>query len=477
MTRHALLLGFVLVAGGRPASAQSSDITPASPNVPLTLQAFVERAIATSTAVQAAVARRDEADAAIGSARAARRPTITANAQFNWQPSASAGASGLAWSPDPTAPLEQRVRYLELAAPTAALAVLTPQILASAARYAWIGGISGQSTVLDGGRTRAAVAAAAARRDASDAILDAERARARLDAELAYRQLQLAREQVATATRARETTMSERDAACARWSRGLVSELEMLRSEMALADLDRRLADARAAESRADERLRLLGDLPAEGELVLATPVDTSPLGDFVAIEPTELLVAVQQAERRSAEAAVAGARAEVRATRANRLPSLVVRADLQAIRAPEDPFTLGGVWQDVQTVTFGVQFPILRPGQRSAERAAEARLAQSRVDVRRVADGARLDSKSASAERARARSAWLAARARLAAAHRSAELTTSAVGRGIATPTDEARSRLDVLEARTQLLHAFVDYLSADAVAGDAARGMTTTP
>ncbi|AMW05496.1 TolC family protein [Gemmatimonas phototrophica] len=477
MTRHAFLLVFVLVASGRPALAQTSDSAPAAPNAPLTLQAFVERAIATSTAVQLAVTRRDEADAAIGSARAARRPTITANAQFNWQPSANAGASGLTWSPDPTAPLEQRVRYLELAAPSAALGVLNPQILASAAQYAWIGGISSQSTVLDGGRTRAAVAAAKARRDASDAIIDAERARARLDAELAYRQLQLAREQVATAVRARETTSGERDAACSRWSRGLVSELDVLRTEMALADLDRRLADARATESRAAQRLRLLGDLPAGSELQLATPVDASSLGDLTAIEPTELLVAVQQAEHRSAEAAVAAAQAEVRATRANRLPSLVVRADLQAIRAPTDPLSLGGVWQDVQTVTVGFQVPILRPGQRSAERSAEARLAQSRVDVKRVADGTRLDSESVSAERARARSGWLAARARLAAADRATELTAGALSRGIATPTDEARSRLDVLEARTQLLQALVDYLSADAVAGNAARGNTTTP
>jgi outer membrane protein TolC len=460
----------MLVALPHVCAAQSAPASPQSPLV-VSLRDVVDRVVTRSTSVLLAKARRDEADASVGKARAARLPTITTNAQFTWQPTARAAGNGLTWAPNPTAPLEERVAYLERTTPAAGLAALPPQLFALAARYSWIGGLSGQATLLDGGRIRAGIAGATARRGAADAAMDAEQARARLDAELAYRQLIHARERVTVASASRETMARDLEATCSRWTRGVSSELDVLRSEMQLADLDRRRADAVAAERSADLHLRLLADLPIGPTLDLSTPVDTVAFDALANVEPTALLDAVHAANRRVAEATVAAASADVRATRAQRRPSLLLRADLQALQAPAEPFSLNGGWTKVNTVTAAIQMPLLRPGHRSDVRAAQARLAQASVDARRVADGVTGERSSVRAERERARLAWQSGRARLAAAERSANLTDAAAARGIATTTDQSRARLDVLEARTQVLEALIDYLSADAVASDANR------
>lgn len=485
MTRRILLLVAAFLASPRQGAAQAATaaVTPAATasvaadSLRLSLDEAVARVSTRSTAVLAAVARRDEAAAAVSAARAARLPTLTATAQFTWQPSAAGGVDGFAWSPDPTAPLEQRLQYLERATPAAGLASLPPQLRALASRYSWIAGLSSQTTLLDFGRIGSAVAAAKARRDAADAVVAAEQTRARLDAEVAYRQLLLARERVTVAAQARATTASEVDAARDRRARGVASELDVLRVEMQLADFDRRVADAVAAESGADVHLRVLVELPPEPRLALTTDLVSGAPEALETMEPSGLLDAVQAANRRSAEASVSAAQADLRATRASGRPSLVLRGELQAIRAPEDAFDLGGDWADIRTLTAALQVPLFKPGQRAEERAARARLAQASVDVRRVNDGAVGERSSASAERARAHAAWRAARRQLDAATRVAELTDASAARGITTPVEQTRARLDVLEARSQVLEALIDYLSADAVAADGSRGGTGRP
>ena len=471
MSRRALLLAAMFLARPDTAAAQLAAAS-APDTLRLSLEQTIDRVTTQSTAVRMAAARRDEAEAAVSFARASRLPAVTGNAQFAWQPSADETPSGFTWSPDPTAPLDQRVRYLELATPAAGLAALPPQLLALAARYSWTAGISGQFTLLDFGRTRAAVSGASARRNAAHAAVDAERSRARLDAELAYRQLLLARERVFVSVRGRETMAADLDATRSRLARGVASELDTLRSAMQLADVERRLADALAAERGADVQLRVLADLPVGPTLVLTTAIETVSPDALEHLDPSALLDAVEEADRRSAESLVASAEADLRAARAKGRPSLMLRADLQAIQAPSDAFDLGGQWTDVRTLTAAIQVPLLRPISRAEVRGAEARLAQASVDARRVADGATSERVSVRAERERARSTWLAARARLAAAQRAATLTDSAAARGIATGIDQSRAQLDVLEAGTQLLEALIDYLSADAVAGASSRG-----
>jgi cobalt-zinc-cadmium efflux system outer membrane protein len=474
--RWTLLIIAVHLAAARPGAAQAAPAS-ATDTLRLTLEEAVERVTTRSTAVRMAAARHDDAEAAVSVARAARLPTVTGNAQLTWQPSVDESASGFRWSPDPTGSLEQRVRYLEHATPAAGLAALPPQLIALAARHSWTAGISGQFTLLDGGRTRAAVSGASARRTAARAAVDAERSRAQLDAELAYRRLLLARERVAVAKEGRATMAADHEATRRRWSRGVASELDTLRAEMQLADLDRRLADAVAAEHGADVQLRVLTDLPVGPALELTTPVAVAVPDRLAQLDPSALLDAVEAANRRSAEAAVAAAAADLRAARARRRPSLVVRADLQAIQAPDDPFDLSGRWTDVQTVSAAIQVPLLRPITRAEVRSAEARVAQATVDARRVADGATSERAGVRAERERARHAWQAARARLAAAQRAATLTDSAAARGIGTTIDQARAQLDVLEAGTQVLEALIDYLSADAAVGASSRGSAGQP
>lgn len=470
MTRTGVLLVAALLAQPREVAAQSMTAATSRPS--LAPGATVTDSLVLSLAEAVArVATRSTSLLAASSRRAARLPTITATAQFTWQPSAAAGVDGVGWNPDPTAPVDQRLQYLERATPAAGLASLPPQLRALSSRYAWTAGLSSQATLLDFGRIRSAVAAARARRHAADAVVAAEQARARLDAEVAYRQLLLARARVTVAESARATMADDLAAVRDRRSRGVASELDVLRAEMQLADFDRRVADAVAAERGVDVQLRVLADLPGEPVLTLASPVAADVREALEEMELSDLLDAVHAAHRRSAEASVSAAEADLGATRASGRPSLVLRGDLQAIKAPADAFDLGGDWADVRTLTAVLQVPLFNPGQRAEVRAARARLAQASVDARRVADGARGDRSSAVAERARAHAAWRAARGQLGAATRVAELTDAAAAQGITTSVDQARARLDVLEARSQVLEAVIDYLSAEAIAGNGSK------
>lgn len=430
----------------------------------LTLEDAVERALAHSPALRLAEAMLDETGARVASARAMRLPTVTANVQFRWQPTAGSAGGSFNYAPDPTAPLEQRVAYLEAVAPVAGLSVLDPQLLFTSSEYGWSHGIQAEKAVFDGGRTSAAIDLARALEASARASADRTAAQVRLDTEIAYRQLLLARDRLRMAGAVVETARSDADLVCRSADRETASELDVLRAELEVAKVEPRLMDAVASERRADAHLRTLLGIDDAVALELDASLDASILmAGGADIDPSTLLEEVQAGSLRAADAAVHAADAEVRSIAAQRWPSLLLSVDMQRFQAPSEPFDLSGDWSRRTTLVGTVRVPVLTPGRRAEERAAKARSEQARMERQRLVDGVRFDHASVRAERTRALDAWRTGQTRLTAARRSAELTQAALERGIVVEADLARSRLDVLEAEATVLEAVIDYLSAD--------------
>ncbi len=451
----------VLLAAPPPLTAQAHP----AQTLRLSLEEATERALAGATEVRRAEARMAEAEAEVRSSRAAWLPSLDASLQFRWQPTAESVGGAPTYAPDPSAPLEQRVRYLEVAAPIAPFSVLDPQLLFSAQEYGWVAGVSGEQVLFSGGRIPASVAAAKAQREAAEAASEAARARMRIDVAAVYRQALLAREQLLAAQTAQETAEFALEQARRRLEQDVGSELELLRAESDAAAIGSRVAEALEAQRVAQERLRIHAQLSPGLPLELTTSLGNPALAALTDTEPTALLEEAQAAAIQGAEASVRAAEAAVRSVRSQARPSLVVQAGFQYYRAPKGPFEWDGKWEHMGTLSAMFKFPLLVPGRRGEEAAARARVEQARIEAREVREGLSLESASVRSERERALAAWRSGQRRLEAARRSAEVTEEALERGVATEVELARARLEVVEAEADTARALVEYLSADAV------------
>lgn len=450
-----------LLTAAPPLTAQAHT---AAETLRLSLEDATARALAGATEVRMAEARVAEAGAQVRSSRAAWLPSLDASLQFRWQPTAESVGGAPTYAPDPSAPLEQRVRYLEVAAPIAPFSVLDPQLLFSAQEYGWVAGVSGEQVLFSGGRIPASVAAAKAQREAADAAAEAARARMRIDVAAAYREALLAGEQLTAAQTAQETAEFALEQARRRLEQDVGSELELLRAEADAAAFESRVAEAVEAQRMARERLGIYAQISPGLPLELTTTLGDPALAALTDAEPTAVLEKAQMAAIRGAEASVKAAEAAVRSVRAQARPSLVVQAGFQYYRAPKNPFELEGRWENMGTLSAMFKVPLLVPGRRGEEEAARARMEQARIEAREVREGASLESASVRAERERALAAWRSGRRRLEAARRSAELTEEALERGVATEVELAQARLEVVEAEADTARALVEYLSADA-------------
>lgn len=465
-----MLLGTALMAGSRgevsaqdvshPADAAADGVHP----LRISLEEATRRALGSSTDVLLAAAVVDETSAQVQSARAARLPQLGLGLQFRWQPTAASAGGAPPFAPDPTAPLEQRVRYLEATAPYAAFSALDPTLLFSSREYGWIRSLTVEQVLWDGGRISASVDAAKAAQDAAESALISAHARTELDVGLAYRQLILARTRVEAARAAMDAARTAADATCAMEARDAASELDRLRAGMEVSALEPRLAEAVAAEAVAEAQLRILVRADANQSLELTTAIDAEELMAFANVEPSALLGVVQAGDLRSAEAAIHAAEAEARSIRASRKPSLALRLEDQRLLSPDQPLDLGGSWSRTTSLSAAIQVPVLAFGRRADERAAEARAEQARIQARQIRDGHALEDTSVRAERTRALTSWEVQRDRLAAAQRAAELTAQALERGVSTEVELARAELDRVEAEAALLESVIDYLNADA-------------
>ncbi|MDQ3521058.1 MAG: TolC family protein, partial [Gemmatimonadota bacterium] len=424
--------------------------------------------------VRLAESRVAQADAQVASVRAGALPQLNANLGYSRTfASAFSGGGGfqlpdsLRFQPDADAPLEERVAYLERTVPFAALGGLGQAFgnLPFGQANAYNVGISGSQLLYSGGRIGAALAVARDYRETARIALRGEQANIALQVRGAYYQALLAGqlEIIASAalTQAGEFTEQER----LRFKVGRASELDVLRAEVAEANLRPQLVQARNAADLALLNLKRLSGLPLTQPVQLTTPLAVPPADQLRQLEPSPEFAAAQQAAVEAAERQVSIAEQGVRIARGAYLPNVSLTFNYGRQLFPSSPFDLGGDWRTDFSAGVGVQMPIFNGGRTGADvRLAQQSLEQSRLQLAQLREITELRLRQAQAERARASAEISARQQTVTAAERVYNLTRLRYQQGLATQLEVSDARLALLQARVNLAQALTSFYAADA-------------
>ena len=479
--RRRVGMALLLLAIAAPAGAQ--DVVPApTDTVPLALAVAVARAVDQSEEIRLARAEVDLADAQVLAARAQALPqldgsfsyTRTFASQFD-----DAGSTDVPdmFDPDPTAPIEDRVAYLEENVDLAAFDALTDVFanLPFGRPNQYVAQIVGSQPLYSGGRVGAARRIASEYRETARLGLTEQRAEIELQIRNAYYRALLAGELEAIARAAVVQAQSFLEQEQLRLRAGTASELDLLRAEVSLENLRPQLVEAQNAAQLALLDLKRLVDIPLAQPIRLTTPLVVPTAQELAAADVAPELLVAQRAAVRAAERQVAIREQQVRIARGAFLPSVDVSMSYGRLLFPTRPADLTGRWTTDWTGTIGVRVPIFSGFRRAAElEQAHVQLRQQRLQLSQLRENVQLQYEQARGERERA-AATIAARQRtVEQAQRVYDLTVLRYDRGLATQLEVTDARLALLQARTNLAQALSDFYTADASLSRALVGAT---
>jgi outer membrane protein len=442
-------------------------------SVALSLEEAVRRALGESEEVRLARSQVELAETQVREARAGIYPQVNANVGYTRTfASAFSGGGGftlpdsLRFEPDTTAPLAERVRYLEQNAPLAGLGGLGSLFgnLPFGQANAYQATLSGSQLLYSGGRTGAALRIARDFREVARLGLVEQTAEIELQVRTAYVRALFAQELAASAQQALEQAEAFLQQERLRLSAGRASELEVLRAEVSRDNLRPQLVQAQNAAQLASLDLKRLVDLPLNAPLALTTPLDV-PSAEALARPAVAAEATARRASRAAAERQVSIAEQNVRIARGASLPSVSMTMNYGRLLYPSSPFDLSGDWRTDWTGGLNVQIPLFSGGQRAAQLArARVQAEQARLQLGQLREGVQLQYEQAAGERERARTAIAARQTTVGAAQRVYDLTVLRYQQGLATQLEVSQARLELLQARTNLAQAVSDFLIADA-------------
>lgn len=462
--------------------------------LPLSLDEAIERALEQSEEVRLAAARADATGARVVSARSNLLPQV--NTQLAYTKTLrsvfeSAGGftlpDSLRFEPDPTAPIEERVAYLEDNTPNAAFGALGSLFsdLPFGNENTWIAGLSLAQPIFAGGRIWSGIQAAEHAEAAAFAAYDEAAAdivllvkRAYYDAALAAATVEIVEASVELANRHREDVRLQQQA-------GRASELELLRAEVEAENLQPQLVAARNGLELALLNLKRLVNLPADAEVELTTPLVPAEGPDALVLDRAlpSLEEAREQLSRRAAlraaESHVAAAEEGVDMARSAYLPTVALTANLNRQAFPDQVFIspTGDEWRDDWTIGVALQWPLFQGMRRWAQvDEAQAVVQEAELGLEQLREAFALEYQQAQSELERARASLGAAQRTAQQAQRVYELTEMRFREGLATQLEVDNARLALQQARLNEVQAYHDALVAIASA-ERALGLTEAP
>lgn len=470
-----------------PAAAQTAAPTPApADSLPVTLAAALARSTGESQEVRLARSQVAFARTQVRAARSAALPALDGRIAYTRTFASPFSGGGfvlpdsLRFEPDPTAPLEERVRYLEDKVPDAALGSLGALFgnLPFGRPNTYIASIGGTQTLWSGGRVGAALRIATEFEAAAELRLAEQVADIELQTRTAYFNALLAQEMESIAAAAVVQAGSFLRAEQLRRGAGTSSDLDVLRAEVALENLRPQLIAARNASELAKLDLKRLIDVPLTQPIVLTTALSVPSAEELAtpAIEASAMLT--QRAALRAQERQVAIREQQVRIARGASLPSVGLSFNYGRQIQPARMFDFSSGWQKDASATIGVQVPIFDGFRRQAEvQQARIELDQERLRLSQLRENLQLQYEQALGEKQRA-AAELAARQRtVEQAQRVHDLTVLRYQQGLATQLEVTDARLALLQSRTNLAQAISAFYLADAGVSRAAGTPAVAP
>lgn len=467
----ALMLGLAMEsrAQGLPEVGSASSDT--ATVLELSLEDAVRSAVQRSDEARLARSQLEVADAQVVSVRSVALPQISANLSYTrtFRSPFDTGGSmelpdSMKFSPDPNAPLADRVQYLEDNAPLAGLGGLGSLFgsLPFGQKNTYVAGISASQLLYSGGRTGAALDIARRYRSAAESQLDETLAEVEFQVKSAYYQALFADQLVAAAREALAQAERFLEQERLRHESGRASELDLLRAEVARENLRPRLVEAENASELARLNLMRLVGLPLTQKVKLSSSLEVPDAGRESGVDPLALA-------RRPALEAMARQveirEGQIKVARGEFLPSVALQMNYGRQIFPTDAFRLEGDWRTDWSATIGVQIPIFSGLKRKAELdKARVELEQARLQLAQTRKLVEMEYEQARGERDRAVLEIEARGRTVEQAQRVHDLTELRYERGLATQLEVSEARLALLQARTNLAQALMDYHTAEA-------------
>jgi outer membrane protein len=333
-------------------------------------------------------------------------------------------------------------------------------------------GLNLQQTLFAGGRIAAQNRIARSGRENAEITLTSTQAQLVLDVTQAYYDAELSDRLVAIAeaglAQAEETL---RQTEVARRV-GAQPEFDLLRAQVARDNQRPVVIQRRSDRDLAYLRLKQLLNLPLDQPLSL-----TSALGEadsVVARTPaaraadsipgpdtlTEARVVVRQAA-----VAVEVQEQQLRVTRSQRLPTVVLTSQYGRVAYPDNPFPTWSDFRSNWTVGAGLSLPIFTGGRiHGEELVAEANLAEARERLQQTRELAQLDTRTALERLATARSSYQASAGTAGQALRAYQIAEVRYREGVSTQLELNDARLSLQQAQANQALAARDLQIAEA-------------
>lgn len=472
--KRSFIVLFSLLAAAVPvlSSAQTSQ-SATSDTATLSLDQAVSRAVNQSEEVRLAQAQVTLAETQVRATRAGIFPQLSGQLGYTRTfASAFSGGSGfslpdsLKFEPDSTASLQERVRYLERRVPTAALGGLGALFgdLPFGQPNSYTARLDGSQILYSGGRVGAGLRIAAQFVDAARLELEEQTAEIELQVRSSYYRARLSEELVTISEAAVEQATRFLASERLRQEAGIGSELDVLRAEVSLANLQPALVDAANAAELAALDLKRLVDIPLQQPVRLTTPLDKSSVAEALDLSAsTELLS--RRASLAAAERQVRIREEQVKIARGNYLPSVNLNFAYGKQLFPSELFRFNEEWRTDFTAGVSVSVPIFNGNRTRAEVAqAQVELEQQRLRLSQLRENVQLDYERARGERERTRVSIEARERTVQQAQRVYDLTVLRYEQGLASQLEVSESRLALLQARTNLAQAVADFQIASA-------------
>lgn len=468
----------LVVRAVAPLAAQT---TTSSDTFALSLEEALHRAATKSEEVQLAESQVSFAAAQVHDARAGAMPQI--NGAFGYTRTFSTQfemkfelPDSMKFEPDSLASTAQRLRYLEDKTPIAGLAGLGSLFgnLPFGRTNAYAATVSGSQLLYSGGKVGAALEAARRYNEAAHLQLTEQLADIDLSVRTAYYRALFAQEIEHISALAVEQADTFLKQEKLRESTGASSELDVLRAEVALANLKPQMVQARNAAELAILDLKRLVNIPAKQPLHLTTQLE-APAADRLAGAPeVDDAVLEQRAAVQAAQRQVRMRELGVKVAKGAFLPNLAISMNYARYAYPTDAFKLGGVdWRSDWTAGLGLSIPIFDGLRRMAQiDQAQAQLLQARLQLSQLQEAVTLQYRQAVGERERAALNINARQTTVKQAQRVYDLTVLRYDKGLATQLEVSDARLALLSARTNLAQALSDFYIAEATVARATVG-----
>jgi outer membrane protein TolC len=429
-------------------------------------------ALATGTSEQLEVARAGvlRADANVRRTESQHLPQVAGSAAYqrslaNQFQNVTGGEAGPAppphcvgeFNPDPSLPLEERVRLLEqrlACPPSSPFGGLDFSQLGFGAPNTWNAGVSFNWPLYTGGRVPALVRASEAVREIARTTVTAADAQVRLDVTQAYFDAQLAAELVGIS----EASLANSDETLRlteiREEAGAQAEFDVLQARVARDNQRPLLIRRQSQRELAFERLRTLLDLPPGEPLVLTTPVSAAASREVSTDIDVTSRIAVQQASER-----VTATGHQLTAARAQRKPTITAVSNYGLVAYSENFFPALNSFRDNWTVGAALNIPIYTGGRITADiDAARADVQEAEAQLEQVVEAARLDTESALADMRAARATWEATASTVAQAERGYEIARLRYREGVSIQLEVENARLLLEQARVNRAQAARD-------------------